>query len=46
MQARPLVTIRTVSDSLGISFPTAGAFFAYSDYLALLDRGTDLLPIQ
>lgn len=25
MQARPLVTIKTVSDGLGISFPTAGA---------------------
>ena len=65
MQARPIVTIKTVSDSLGISFPTAGAAlerlvaiglvrettglqrgrsYAYAQYLALLDRGTDPLP--
>ena len=65
MQARPIVTIQTVSDSLSISFPTAGAalekmvaiglvrettgrqrgrIYAYAEYLALLDRGTDPLP--
>lgn len=65
MQARPIVTIQTVSDALRISFPTAGAAleklaglgivrettgrqrgrtYVYSEYLALLDRGTDPLP--
>ncbi|MDO5620361.1 MAG: Fic family protein [Paracoccus sp. (in: a-proteobacteria)] len=65
MQARPIVTIQTVSDNLGISFPTAstalenlttvgvlrettgrqrGRIYAYSDYLSLLDKGTDPLP--
>lgn len=65
MQARPIVTIQTVSDALRISFPTAGAaleklaalgivrettgrqrgrIYVYSEYLALLDRGTDPLP--
>ena len=65
MQASPIVTIQTVSEKLGVSFPTAGIalnnlikvdivrettgrqrgrIYAYSDYLALLDRGTDPLP--
>ena len=65
MQARPIVTIQTASDRLGISFPTAaaalenlveirivrettgrqrGRVYAYSDYIALLDRGTEPLP--
>ena len=65
MQASPIVTIRTVSEKLAVSFPTAstalenlarinvvrettgrlrGRIYAYSDYLALLDRGTDPLP--
>jgi len=65
MQASPIVTIQTVSEKLGLSFPTAGSaldnlakigvvhettgrqrsrVYAYSDYLALLDRGTDPLP--
>jgi hypothetical protein len=65
MQASPIVTIQTVCEKLGISFPTAGTalenlvkigvvrettgrqrgrIYAYSDYLALLDRGTDPLP--
>jgi Fic family protein len=64
MQARPIVTIQTVADSLKTSFPTAGGalekladlgivrettgkqrgrIYAYSDYLALLDRGTEPL---
>ena len=58
-------TMQTVSEKLGISFPTAGMtlenlarigvvrettgrqrgwIYAYSEYLALLDRGTDPLP--
>ncbi len=62
MQERPIVTIKTVADKLGTSFPTAsgaleklaelkivrettgkqrGRVYAYSDYLALLDRGTE-----
>jgi len=62
MQARPIVTIQTVSDSLNVSFPTAaaaleklvavglvrettgrkrGRIYAYAEYLAMLDRGTD-----
>ncbi len=65
MQTSPIVTIQTVCQKLGISFPTAntalenlvkigvvrettgrqrGRIYAYSDYLALLDRGTDPLP--
>jgi Fic family protein len=65
MQARPLVTIQTVSQKLAVSFPTAstalenlahinvvrestgrqrGRIYAYSEYLALLDRGTEPLP--
>ncbi len=64
MQERPIVTIKTVADKLGTSFPTAsgaleklaelkivrettgkqrGRVYAYSDYLALLDRGTEPL---
>lgn len=64
MQARPIVTIQTASDRLGISFPTAaaalenlveigvvrettgrqrGRVYAYSDYISLLDRGTEPL---
>ncbi len=66
MQASPIVTIKTASDKLGISFPTAGAalenlakigivreltgrhrgrIYSYSDCLALLDQGTDPLPL-
>jgi Fic family protein len=65
MQASPIVTIQTVSEKLGVSFPTAGIalnnlikvdivrettgrqrgrIYAYADYLALLDQGTDPLP--
>jgi Fic family protein len=65
IQASPIVTIQTVSEKLGISFPTAGIalnnlikvdivrettgrqrgrIYAYADYLALLDQGTDPLP--
>lgn len=65
MQASPIVTTQTVSEKLGISFPTAsaalknlagmdiirettgrrrGRIYAYSEYLALLDRGTDPIP--
>jgi len=65
MQASPIVTIQTISEKLGISFPTAGTalenlagidiirettgrrrgrIYAYSEYLALLDRGTDPIP--
>ena len=65
MQARPVVTIQSVSDGLNISFPTAGValqrlaelgivrettgkrrgrIYIYSDYLAILDRGTEPLP--
>ncbi len=64
MQASPIVTIQTVCEKLGVSFPTASTalenlakidvvrettgrqrdrIYAYSDYLALLDRGTDPL---
>lgn len=64
MQARPIVSIRTVADALDASFPTAsgaleklaelnilremtgkqrGRIYAYSDYLALIDRGTEPL---
>ncbi len=66
MQESPIVTIKTVSDKLGISFPTAGAalenlakigivreftgrhrrrIYSYSDCLALLEQGTDPLPL-
>jgi Fic family protein len=65
MQARPVVTIQSVTDGLETSFPTAsgalekltdlgvvrettgkqrGRVYAYSDYLTLLDRGTEPLP--
>ena len=65
MQARPMLTIQTLADELGASFPTAsgaleklveigivrettgrrrGRVYAYSDYMALLDRGTEPLP--
>lgn len=64
MQARPVVTIQTVVETLQVSFPTArGALerlvalkivrettgkqrdriYAYTDYLDLLDRGTEPL---
>ena len=64
MQARPMVTIQTLADELGASFPTAsGALeklaelgivhettgrqrnrtYVHSEYLALLDRGTEPL---
>lgn len=66
IQAHPIVTIRTVSQKLGVSFATAGGaldklteigvvreatgrrrdrIYAYTEYLALLDRGTDPLPV-
>lgn len=65
MQARPMLTIRTLAGELGASFPAAsGALnklvelgivrettgkrrdrvYAYSEYMALLDRGTEPLP--
>lgn len=66
LQARPVVTIQTVVETLQVSFPTArGALerlvelqivrettgkqrdriYAYTDYLDLLDRGTEPLPV-
>lgn len=65
MQARPVVTIKSVAEGLGTSFQTAGGaleklaglgvvrettgkqrgrIYVYSEYLALLDRGTEPLP--
>jgi Fic family protein len=64
LQARPIVTIRTVADAHAISFPTArhalenlvrlglvrettgrrrDRVYAYTDYLAILERGTEPL---